>query len=99
MPLCLPARYIPSGMRLSGNSQNLFGIFRETCQVYFLTAPYEKFTKTLEKAEEAFGTGIKLPAEALHASVPLERYAMDVTAKLHPRNTEAHNATGKKNSI
>jgi hypothetical protein len=53
----------------------------------------------LEKAEEAFGTGIKLPAEALHASVPLERYAMDVTAKLHPRNTEAHNATGKKNSI
>ncbi len=40
MPLCLPVRYIPSGMRLTGNSQNLFGIFRETCQVYFLTAPY-----------------------------------------------------------
>ena len=39
MPLCLPVSYIPSGMRLTGNSQNLFGIFRETCQVYFLTAP------------------------------------------------------------
>ena len=39
MPLCLPVRYIPSGMRLTGNSQNLFGIFRGTCQVYFLTAP------------------------------------------------------------
>ncbi len=39
MPLCLPVRYIPSGMRLAGNSQNLFGIFRETCQVYLLTAP------------------------------------------------------------
>ena len=41
MPLCLPVRYIPSGMLLVGNSQNLFGIFRETCQVYFLTAPNE----------------------------------------------------------
>ncbi|MFA6103189.1 MAG: hypothetical protein WCV67_08160 [Victivallaceae bacterium] len=59
---------------------------------------YEKFIKALKKAEGALGTGIKLPAEALHASVPLERYAMDVTAKSHPRNTEAHNATGKKNS-
>ena len=39
MPLGLPIRYIPSGMRLAGKSQNLFGIFRETCQVYFLTAP------------------------------------------------------------
>ena len=39
-PSCFPTRCIPSGMRLSGNSQNLFGIFRETCQVYFLTAPY-----------------------------------------------------------
>jgi len=35
----------------------------------------------------------------LRASGPLERYAMDITAKLYPRNTEAHNATGKKNSI
>ena len=43
MPLCLPVRYIPSGMRLAGNSPNHFGIFRETCQVYFLTAPYNKF--------------------------------------------------------
>ena len=42
MPLCLPVRYIPSGMRLTGNSQNLFGIFRETCQVYLLTAPKRK---------------------------------------------------------
>ena len=58
-----------------------------------------KNTKALKKAEGAFRTGIKLPAEALRASGPLERYAMDVTAKLHPRNTEAHNATGKKNSI
>ena len=39
MPLGLPVRYIPEGMRLSGNSQNHFGIFRETCQVYFFTAP------------------------------------------------------------
>ena len=38
-PLCLPVRYMPEGMRLSGNSQNHFGIFRETCQVYFLTSP------------------------------------------------------------
>jgi hypothetical protein len=29
-------------MRLPGNSQNLFGIFRETWQVYFLTAPKRK---------------------------------------------------------
>jgi hypothetical protein len=35
----LPVRYIPSGMHLAGNSQNLFGIFCETCQVYFLAAP------------------------------------------------------------
>ncbi|MEI8248615.1 MAG: hypothetical protein WCI51_22485, partial [Lentisphaerota bacterium] len=39
MPSGLPVRYIPEGMRLSGNSQNHFGIFRETCQVYFFTAP------------------------------------------------------------
>jgi len=39
MTLCLPVCYIPSGMRLTGNSQNLFGIFRETCQVYLFTAP------------------------------------------------------------
>ncbi len=39
MPLCLPVRYIPEGMRLTGNSQNHFGIFRETCQLYFLTVP------------------------------------------------------------
>ena len=35
----LGASYIPSGMRLSGNSQNHSGIFRETCKVYFSTAP------------------------------------------------------------
>ena len=46
MPLCLPVRYIPSGMRLTGNSQNLFGIFRETCQVYFLTAPNSRISAT-----------------------------------------------------
>ncbi len=41
-PSGLPVRYIPEGMRLSGNSQNHFGIFRETCQVYFFTAPKSK---------------------------------------------------------
>jgi hypothetical protein len=35
----LPVRYMFSGMRLTGNAQNLFGIFRETCQVYFFTTP------------------------------------------------------------
>ena len=36
MPLCLPARRISASMRLTGNSPNLPGIFRETCKVLFL---------------------------------------------------------------
>ncbi len=51
MPLCLPVRYIPSGMRLTGNSQNFFGIFRETCQVYFLTAPYAEIDEKIQQLD------------------------------------------------
>ena len=32
---CLPFRYIPSGMRLAGNSQKHTGIFHETYKLYF----------------------------------------------------------------
>ena len=42
----------------------------------------------------------KLPAEALHASVLLERCVVEVTVTSYPQSdTEAHNATGKKNLI
>ena len=57
--MCLPVCNIPSGMRLSGNSQNHLGIFRETCKAYFLTtrlviltAPFLLFKKTGEGLTE-----------------------------------------------
>ena len=72
MSLCLPVRYIPSGMLLTGNSQNLFGIFRETCQVYFLTAPKNQSSNCFIKSSNK----IELFSILMKASIMIDAFTM-----------------------